>query len=99
MHDAYFGAQRERHGACSTVEALAATRVPCLVAVCEFDPPEFQRQAARLVQARVGQQGAWPAVAWLAGHNHLSSVLQVGSDVDSLGPAMRAFVGRLAVPA
>jgi acetyl esterase/lipase len=99
MHDAYFGAEHARHGEYSTCEALCRTTVPCLFAVCELDPPEFQRQAARVVEGRVARQGAWPAFAWLAGHNHLSSVLQVGSDVDSLGPALREFIGRLAVPA
>jgi acetyl esterase/lipase len=97
MHDAYFGADRSLHASRSTVDALAASDVPCLFTVCEFDPPEFQRQAAQAVQARVALRGAWPPFAWLAGHNHLSSVLQVGSDVDTLGPAMRAFIDRVAV--
>jgi len=95
MHDAYYGADRSLHASRSTVDALAATSLPLLVTISGFDPPEFQRQAAALVQARVARQGAWPAFAWLAGHNHLSSVLQLGSDVDSLGPAIRAFIDGL----
>jgi triacylglycerol lipase len=99
MHDAYYGPDRSLHASRSTVDALAATTLPCLFTVSAFDPPEFQRQAAGLVQARVARQNAWPAFAWLAGHNHLSSVLQLGSDVDSLGPAMRAFIESLPVGA
>lgn len=94
MHDAYYGSDRSRHAACSTLDALAETGVPCLVTVSEFDPPPFQRQATALVQARVARRGAWPDFAWLAGHNHLSSVLQLGSDVDCLGPALRGFIER-----
>jgi len=97
LHDAYFGADHAQHAARSTVDALAGSDLPCLFAVCEFDPPEFQRQAARAVAARVARRGEWPPFLWLAGHNHFSSVLQVGSDVDTLGPAMRAFIDRLAV--
>ena len=97
MHDAYFGADRTLHPSRSTVETLAATQLPCLFSVCEFDPPEFQRQAARVVQARVALRGEWPPFVQLAGHNHLSSVLQVGSDVDSLGPVLRAFIDRATV--
>ena len=99
MHDAYFGNDRSLHASRSTVDALAGTAVPCLFTVCERDPLEFQRQAAAVVQARVARQGNWPAFAWLAGHNHLSSVLQLGSDVDNLGPAMRGFIDGLATPA
>jgi arylformamidase len=32
---------------------------------------------------------------WLAGHNHLSPVLAVGSSVDTLGPLIREFVERV----
>ena len=95
MHDAYYGSDASLHAARSTIDALAATAVPCLYAVCERDPPEFQRQAAALVQARVARAGAWPAFAWLGGHNHLSSVLQLGSDVDNLGPALRGCIDGL----
>lgn len=99
MHDAYFGSDRSLHAARSTVDALASTAVPCLFTVCQRDPLEFQRQAAAVVNARVALQGSWPAFAWLAGHNHLSSVLQLGSDVDNLGPSMRRFIDGLAAVA
>jgi hypothetical protein len=29
---------------------------------------------------------------WLAGHNHLSPVLAVGSPVDTLGPLIQDFI-------
>jgi acetyl esterase/lipase len=97
MHDAYFGAGRTLHPSRSTVDALAATRLPCLFSVCELDPPEFQRQALRAAQARVALRSEWPPFVQLWGHNHLSSVLQIGSDVDSLGPVLRTFIDRATV--
>jgi hypothetical protein len=60
--------------------------------ICENDPQQFQRQAERVVQAYMAQRGVWPPFIHLAGHNHVSSVLQVGSDIDTLGPQLRQFI-------
>jgi hypothetical protein len=76
----------------STLDALAATPVPCLFSVCESDPPEFQLQAARVVQARVAQRGVWPPYLYLLGHNHVSGIMQLGSGVDTLGPQLAQFI-------
>ena len=78
----------------STLAALAATTIPCLYSVSELDPPEFQLQAIRVMEEVFAVQGQLPQLAFLVGHNHLSSVLQVGSDVDSLGPVMAEFIER-----
>jgi len=48
-----------------------------------------------VVAARVEAQAEWPPFLWLRGHNHLSSVLQLGADVDNLGPALRRFIDTL----
>jgi triacylglycerol lipase len=95
MHIAYFGEDTRVYPQRSTVEVLASTGVPCLFTVSEMDPPLFQHQAAAAVAARVAATGAWPAFAWLCGHNHLSSVLQLGSLIDNLGPNLRRFVDSL----
>lgn len=92
MQLAYYGADRSRDGLHSTVDALATTTVPCLFSVCENDPPEFQLQAARVVQARVAQRGVWPPYLYLIGHNHVSGIMQLGSANDTLGPQMAQFI-------
>jgi triacylglycerol lipase len=92
---AYFGEDVAVYPARSTLSGLARTRVPCLFTVSELDPPQFQRQAAGAVAARVDAHGQWPAFLWLRGHNHLSSVLQLGADVDNLGPELRRFIDTL----
>ena len=91
-HAAYYGADRSVDAQRSTLDALARTTVPCLYVICENDPPQFQRQAERVVQACMAQRGVWPPFIYLAGHNHVSSVLQVGSDIDTLGPQLRRFI-------
>jgi acetyl esterase/lipase len=92
---AYFGDDTRVYSARSTLPGLARTRVPCLYTVSELDPPQFQRQAAGVVAACVDARGEWPAFAWLPGHNHLSSVLQLGASVDNLGPQLRRFIDAL----
>ena len=90
---AYYGEDPSRFPEQSTLGKLAATLLPCLYTVSEFDPPDFQRQAAWLVDAHVARQGRWPRLIQLTGHNHLSSVLQIGSALDTLGPELLRFIG------
>jgi triacylglycerol lipase len=95
MHVAYFGPDTSVYPARSTLPGLAATQVPCLFTVSELDPPMFQLQTAAAIGAYVGAHGRWPAFEWLRGHNHLSSVLQLGSPHDDFGPALRRFIDAL----
>jgi acetyl esterase/lipase len=94
MHDAYYGADRALHPLRSTIAALAATQVPCLFTIGELEPALFQAQAAALVAAWWAARQRYPEMHFLAGHNHVSSVMQVGSDSDSLGPLLASFVRR-----
>jgi len=89
---AYYGEDPSRFPERSTLGKLAATSLPCLYSVSEFDPPDFQRQAAWLVEAHTARQGRWPRLVQLTGHNHLSSVLQIGSAIDTLGPELLRFI-------
>lgn len=91
-HAAYYGTDRSLDAQRSTIEALVTADVPCLYVLCENDPLQFQVQALQVVKAHVARRGAWPAWVHLAGHNHVSSVLQLGSDVDTLGPQLRQFI-------
>lgn len=89
---AYYGEDPARFAEQSTLTKLAETSLPCFVCVSEFDPPDFQRQAAWLVEAYAARQGRWPRLLQLTGHNHLSSVLQIGSAMDTLGPELLRFL-------
>jgi triacylglycerol lipase len=91
---AYYGEDATRFPEQSTLGRLVETSLPCLYGISEFDPPDFQRQAAWLVEAHVARQGRWPRVIQLVGHNHLSSVQQIGSAVDTLGPELLRFIQR-----
>lgn len=92
MQETYFGTDRGRYAAQSTVLALAACSVPCLFTISEFDLPLFHAQLAAVFAARVALRGRSPQVLYLHGHNHFSSSLQLGSGIDTLGPALVSLV-------
>lgn len=92
--DAYFGADPGRYPAQSCLPALLQTQVPCLFATAELDPPLFQQQAAQLVQAYLAAKGTWPRMLYLPGHNHVSTVLQLDTPVDTLGRELSNFIVR-----
>lgn len=92
FQSAYFGDDATRWPEQSTLAKLTETSVPCFYTLSEFDPPEFQRQAAWLVEVHAVRQGRWPRLMQLPGHNHLSGILQIGSPVDTLGPELLRFI-------
>lgn len=89
---AYYGEDASRFSEQSTLGRLAETSLPCFYSLSEFDPADFQRQAAWMVEAHAARQGLWPRLIQLTGHNHLSSVLQIGSAFDTLGPELLRFI-------
>jgi acetyl esterase/lipase len=89
---AYYGENLDKWAACSTLEGLVKTELPLLFSVSEYDAADFQRQAALLPIAFTQSRGRFPRLHWLAGHNHLSPALAIGSAVDTLGPFIRDFI-------
>ena len=94
FHLAYYGEERESWPQRSTIDALTASSLPLLFSVSEFDGAGFQKQAALLVAAFTRCRGSFPEMHWLAGHNHLSPVLAIGSAADTLGPLIQQFIAR-----
>jgi triacylglycerol lipase len=90
---AYYGEAREKWAAGSTLEGLVATGLPLLFSVSEYDAADFQKQAALLAGAFAQARERFPRLHWLAGHNHLSPVLAIGSAADTLGPLIQDFIG------
>lgn len=89
---AYYGTDRKRYAEFSTVPGLVKTNVPLCLAICEYDAIDFRRQAATLVGTFGRARGDMPRIHWLAGHNHLSAPLSIGTAYDALGPLVRDFV-------
>jgi triacylglycerol lipase len=92
FHLAYYGEDTSSWSRCSTLPALATAAVPLFFSVSELDREDFQQQAASVVAAVAAARGCFPQMHWLAGHNHLSPVLALGSPLDTLGPLIRQFI-------
>ena len=94
--EAYYGSDRRQWGMASCMPGLLATQVPVQFSVAEFDPDDFQQQAAQLVEQWYAARGRYPEMHYLAGHNHLSPGLSVGSDQTEVERMLAGFVARAA---
>lgn len=94
FHRAYYGEVPELWPQRSTIGGLIATDLPLFFSVSELDGADFQKQAALLVAAFTRARGRFPEMHWLAGHNHLSPVLAIGSPADTLGSLIQNFIAR-----
>jgi triacylglycerol lipase len=92
FQNAYFGTDASQFEQQSSLPGLLRTSVPLLASVSEFDSDDFYRQAALFVSAFTKAHNRYPRMLYLTGHNHLSSVLQIGLPDDSLGPEVVRFI-------
>ena len=92
---AYFGEDQAGWGPASCLAGLLNTHIPLLFSVAEFDPEDFQRQAAQLVGAWGRAKGEYAPMQLLAGHNHLSPALCIGSPEQETERMLAAFVQRV----
>ncbi|WP_054530891.1 alpha/beta hydrolase [Erythrobacter sp. SG61-1L] len=88
----YYGADVADWSPMSPLPGLIASAVPCLFALCELDMAECHDQAKALADGWYAAKGALPVIFVQPGHNHISAARQIGSNVDSFGPILSAFV-------
>jgi triacylglycerol lipase len=88
----YFGEDPSAYPSRSPLAGLVASGLPVLLALAEFDPPSFHRQAAEALQAFGDRDGTLPAFAYLQGHNHLTEIAALGVDDESLGVPLLQFI-------
>jgi len=89
---AYYGDDPFAWPEASTMSGLLTTKTPLLMAVSEFDPADFQTQAARFADRHAATNGRFPRLHWLAGHNHLSPVLEIGTPDSDLERHIMDFI-------
>lgn len=79
---AYFGSDRSLYEARSPLTHVRRTDVPFLLTVSEFDPPFLASPTFELAAKLTNENGRAPQLRWLAGHNHVSNVLSIGTPDD-----------------
>jgi acetyl esterase/lipase len=90
--EAYFGKDPEVYLQHSSLERLARTSVPLMVAIAEFDPPDFLRQGMLLLDTCLRNWQQLPRFVQLAGHNHLSTVLHLNTEEGTFSRQLQEFV-------
>ena len=95
MAEAYYGEDRRGWGPASCMAGLLATPVPLQFSVAEFDPDDFQQQAAQVVTQWQQTKGRLPEMQYLSGHNHLTPALSIGSDSREVERMVAGFVRRV----
>lgn len=94
--DAYYGDDLALHAERGSLDGLAASTLPIIQATAALDPPDFIQQGALLQAALCARPaGCAPALARLAGHNHLSTVFAIGTADRQLSDAIAGFVQRV----
>jgi triacylglycerol lipase len=89
---AYYGDDPFAWGPMGSMTGLLTTKTPVLMTVSEYDPRDFQLQAASFASRYTIAHGAFPRLHWLAGHNHLSTVLEIGAPGSDLEHLVMDFI-------
>jgi acetyl esterase/lipase len=89
---AYYGADESQYAARSPLTHVAKSKVPLLLSLAEFDPPFLATPTLELAQAVTTRDGKSPNLAWMQGHNHVSTVQSLGSAQDDVGERLRNFL-------
>ena len=89
---AYFGSNRSQYAARSPMTHVHRTSVPFLLTVSEFDPPFLASPTFELAAKLTNENGHPPQLHWLAGHNHVSNVLSIGTPDDAAANLVMDFL-------
>lgn len=92
---AYYGEDVAGWGAASAMAGLLNSRVPQLFTISELDPEEFHIQAAQLVGAWGLARAEYPEMHLLAGHNHMSAAMSIGSSEKEIERMVMGFARRV----
>jgi triacylglycerol lipase len=95
FHLAYYGDDPKGWGPASCMAGLLNTTVPLMLTVSEFDPEDFQKQAAQFVGAWGVAHAGYPEMHYLAGHNHLSPAQSIGTEIREIERMVTSFVQRV----
>jgi triacylglycerol lipase len=89
---AYFGSDPSQYEARSPITHVRATDIPVLLTVSEFDPPRLAAPTFDFASKLTTINGRSPQLVWLAGHNHVSNVLSIGTPDDEAARLIAEFL-------
>jgi len=89
---AYLGNDATKYAECSPLAHVGKSRTPLLLSVAEYDPASLALPSYELARAVTLRDGKSPRFAYFEGHNHVSTVMSIGTEQDEVGAAVRAFI-------
>ncbi len=89
---AYFGADASQYEARSPISHVGKSKVPLFLSVAEFDPGFLTAPTFDLARAVSLRDGRPPQFHFMRGHNHVSTVMSIGSGQDDVGGRVREFL-------
>lgn len=92
---AYYGEDTADWGPAATMAGLLNSDVPQLFTISELDPQEYHIQAAQLVGAWGMARAEYPEMHLLAGHNHMSAAMSIGSSEKEIERMVMGFTKRV----
>jgi acetyl esterase/lipase len=90
--EVYYGPDASKFDDCSPVAHIDKDSIPTFVAWAEFENPLIDVYCAELVYRLAHAKRKAPPSMWLSGHNHTSSIGQIGTSDDALGQEIVDFV-------
>ena len=89
---AYFGSDSSLYEVRSPITHVDPTNISLLLTVSEFDPPFLASPTFELAAKLTNANGRPPRLHWLAGHNHVSNVLSIGTVDDTAANLLADFL-------
>ena len=89
---AYFGENPLQCEERSPILATPRIKTPVLLTLAQYDPAGMALQTLALASQLTQTQQTSPALAWLQHHNHVSTVLSIGSPQDDVGELITQFI-------
>lgn len=90
--EAYLGTDPALHEQGSVVTHVSAASVPTMVVVGQYENPLIDLHCAELVYRLSAAKRRTPRFVWLEGHTHSSTMAQINTGDDRVGPEMLAFI-------
>lgn len=91
----YYGEDRSRFPAMSAIANMGPAKTPIYLMVAEGDSLPFQKAAFDMARALLARDGAAPWFRLARGHGHMSEVLSINTEDESVGPDLIAFVNEV----
>lgn len=88
----YFGENPLQCEERSPILATPRIKTPVLLTVAQYDPAGMALQTLALASQLTHTQQTSPPLIWLKGHNHVSTVLSIGSPQDDVGELLIQFM-------